>query len=48
MTTSAEDLARFASALFDGWILRPADTQGSASTPVVRTLSLHQFALRGG
>jgi CubicO group peptidase (beta-lactamase class C family) len=44
MTTSAEDLARFATALFDGTILKPA-TRAEMLTPVYRIRSLHEFAL---
>ena len=44
MTTSAEDLARFATALFDGTILKPA-TRAEMLTPVYRIHSLHEFAL---
>jgi hypothetical protein len=44
MTTSAEDLARFISALFAGRILTPASRKAMLS-PFVRIRSLHQFAL---
>jgi CubicO group peptidase (beta-lactamase class C family) len=44
MTTSAEDLARFASALLSGRLLRPA-TRTAMLTPFIRIRSLHQFAL---
>src|ERR1700721_2734022 len=44
MTTSAEDLARFATALCDGTILKPA-TRAEMLTPVYRIHSLHEFAL---
>ena len=43
MTTSADDLARFASALFAGRILKPA-TQKAMLTPFVQIRTLHQFA----
>lgn len=45
MTTSAEDLARFTSALFDGKILKPA-TRKAMLTPFLQIRSLHQFALK--
>jgi len=45
MTTSADDLARFASALFAGRILRPA-TQKAMLTPFLQIRTLHQFALK--
>ena len=44
MTTSADDLARFVSALFGGRILKPA-TRKSMLTPFIPFRSLHQFAL---
>lgn len=44
MTTSAEDLARFVSALFAGRILTPA-TRKTMLSPFIRIRSLHQFAL---
>jgi len=43
MTTSADDLARFASALFAGRILKPA-TQKAMLTPFLHIRTLHQFA----
>jgi CubicO group peptidase (beta-lactamase class C family) len=43
MTTSADDLARFASALFAGRILKPA-TQKAMLTPFLQIRTLHQFA----
>ncbi len=42
MTTSAEDLAVFAQALFDGRLLRPA-TRRAMLKPFVRIRSQHQF-----
>jgi CubicO group peptidase (beta-lactamase class C family) len=45
MTTSAEDLARFASALFFGKILRP-ETRKAMLTPFIRIRSLHQFPIK--
>jgi CubicO group peptidase (beta-lactamase class C family) len=45
MTTSAEDLARFAAALFAGRILKPA-TRKAMFTPFVQIRTLHQFALK--
>jgi CubicO group peptidase (beta-lactamase class C family) len=45
MTTSAEDLGRFASALFAGKILKPA-TRKKMLTPFIRIRSLHQFPLK--
>jgi CubicO group peptidase (beta-lactamase class C family) len=45
MTTSAEDLARFASALFGGRILTPA-ARKAMLTPFISIRSLHQFALK--
>ena len=44
MTTSAEDLARFSSALLSGKILKPA-TRRAMLTPFIKIRSLHQFAL---
>ena len=44
MTTSAEDLARFVSALFSGRIIKPA-TRKSMLAPFIQIRSLHQFAL---
>jgi CubicO group peptidase (beta-lactamase class C family) len=44
MTSTADDLARFASALFAGKILRPA-TRRKMLTPVIPIRTLHQFAL---
>lgn len=43
MTTSAEDLARFLTALFDGRILKPASRE-SMWKPYIELRSLHQFA----
>jgi CubicO group peptidase (beta-lactamase class C family) len=45
MTTSAEDLARFASALFAGRILKPA-TRKAMLAPFLQIRALHQFALK--
>jgi CubicO group peptidase (beta-lactamase class C family) len=45
MTASAEDLARFASALFAGKILKPA-TRKAMLTPFIHIHSLHQFPLK--
>jgi CubicO group peptidase (beta-lactamase class C family) len=45
MTTSAEDLARFASALFAGKILKP-QTQKAMLASFVQIHSLHQFPLK--
>ena len=45
MTTSADDLARFASALFAGRILKPA-TQKAMLTPFLQIRTLHQFAFK--
>jgi CubicO group peptidase (beta-lactamase class C family) len=42
MTTSAEDLARFAIALLDGRILKPA-TRKTMLTPAIELRTLHQF-----
>jgi CubicO group peptidase (beta-lactamase class C family) len=47
MTSSAEDLARFASALFAGKILKPA-TRKKMLAPVIPIRSLHQFFLAPG
>lgn len=44
MTTSAEDLARFSSALLSGKILKPA-TWRAMLTPFIQIRSLHQFAV---
>lgn len=44
MTTSAEDLGRFASALFAGKMIDAA-TQKTMLTPVISIRTLHQFAL---
>ncbi|MEP7002064.1 MAG: serine hydrolase domain-containing protein [bacterium] len=43
MTTSAEDLARFASALFAGSIIRP-ETRAAMLHPFIQINTLHQFA----
>ncbi len=45
MTTSAEDLARFTSALFDDRILKPA-ARKAMLTPFIQIRSLHQFPLK--
>ncbi len=45
MTTSAEDLARFASALFAGKIIKPT-TRKKMFAPVIRIRTRHQFALK--
>ena len=45
MTTSAEDLARFATALFDDKILKPA-TRAEMLTPVIRIRTEHEFGLK--
>jgi CubicO group peptidase (beta-lactamase class C family) len=45
MTTSAEDLARFVTALFDGTILKPA-TRAEMLTPVLSIRSQHEFAIK--
>lgn len=42
MTTSAEDLARFASALLEGKILKP-ETRKAMLRPFIQIRSLHQF-----
>jgi CubicO group peptidase (beta-lactamase class C family) len=47
MTTSAEDLARFVSALFAGEILKPA-TRKAMLNPFIRIHSLHQFGSQEG
>ena len=44
MTSSAEDLARFASALFAGRILKPATRQAMLK-PFLQIRTLHQFAI---
>jgi CubicO group peptidase (beta-lactamase class C family) len=44
MTTSAEDLARFVTALFDGAILKPS-TRAEMLKPVLAIRSLHQFPI---
>lgn len=45
MTTSADDLARFAAALLDGKILRNS-TRAAMLHPVFRIRTLHEFAVR--
>lgn len=45
MTTSAEDLSRFFSALFAGKILKPASRKAMLK-PFIRLRSLHQFPLK--
>ncbi len=45
MTTSAEDMARFLSALFAGKIIKPA-TQKEMWKPFIRLHSLHQFPIK--
>jgi CubicO group peptidase (beta-lactamase class C family) len=45
MTTSADDLARFASALFAGKILKPA-TQKEMLRPFIQLRDIHQFPLK--
>jgi CubicO group peptidase (beta-lactamase class C family) len=45
MTTSAEDLARFAVALLDGKILKPS-TRAEMLKPYIQIRALHQFALK--
>ena len=45
MTSSAEDLARFASALFAGKVIKPA-TRKNMLRPIIRIRTLHQFALK--
>ncbi len=47
MSTSAEDLARFASALLDGKIIR-AKTRAEMLRPFFRIDSLHEFPFRAG
>jgi CubicO group peptidase (beta-lactamase class C family) len=42
MSTTAEDLARFASALFEGRIVKPA-TRSAMFNPFISVRSLHQF-----
>lgn len=44
MTTSAEDLARFVTALFNGTILKPA-TRAEMLKPVLPIRSLHEFPI---
>jgi CubicO group peptidase (beta-lactamase class C family) len=44
MTTSANDLAKFVIALFDGSILKPA-TMAEMLKPVISVRSLHEFAI---
>ncbi|HEV7768208.1 MAG TPA: serine hydrolase domain-containing protein [Thermoanaerobaculia bacterium] len=44
MTSTADDLARFASALFAGKIIKPA-TRRKMLSPVIPIRTLHQFAL---
>ncbi len=46
MTTSAEDLARFASALMAGKILKPG-TRKEMLRPFIQLRSLHQFSVAG-
>jgi CubicO group peptidase (beta-lactamase class C family) len=45
MTTSAEDLARFASALFAGKILKPASRKAMLK-PFIQLRSLHEFPIK--
>ena len=45
MTSSAEDLARFVSALFAGKVIKPA-TRKQMLKPFIHIRSLHQFALK--
>jgi CubicO group peptidase (beta-lactamase class C family) len=45
MTTSAEDLSRFVTALFDGRLLKPS-TRTEMFTPVLSIRSVHEFALK--
>lgn len=45
MTTSAEDLARFASALLNGKLLKPASRKAML-TPFIHLQSLHQFPIK--
>ena len=47
MTTSAEDMARFVSALFADRVLKPA-TRKAMLTPFIQIRSLHQFPLKAG
>jgi CubicO group peptidase (beta-lactamase class C family) len=47
MTTSAEDIARFVTALFAGQIIRPATMQAMLR-PFLSIRTLHQFSLRPG
>ena len=44
MTTSAEDLSRFASALFAGKIIKKS-TQKKMLKPVIKIRSMHEFPL---
>lgn len=44
MTTSADDLAKFVTALFDGSILKPA-TMAEMLKPVISIRSLHEFPI---
>jgi CubicO group peptidase (beta-lactamase class C family) len=44
MTTSAEDMARFVTALFDDRLLKPS-TRAEMSKPVLSIRSLHQFPI---
>lgn len=44
MTTTADDLARFVSALFSGRIVKPT-TRKAMLTPYIRIRSLHEFAI---
>jgi CubicO group peptidase (beta-lactamase class C family) len=44
MTTNAEDLARFVTALFDGTLLKP-ETRAEMLKPVLPIRSLHEFAI---
>jgi CubicO group peptidase (beta-lactamase class C family) len=45
MTTSAEDLAKFATALLDGRLLKPA-TQAEMLKPVIRIRTEHEFGIK--
>jgi CubicO group peptidase (beta-lactamase class C family) len=45
MTTSAEDLARFVAALFDGTLLQ-STTRAEMFKPVLQIRSLHEFSLK--
>jgi CubicO group peptidase (beta-lactamase class C family) len=47
MTSTADDLTRFVSALFAGEIIKPA-TRREMLTPMIRIRSLHQFFLTRG